>query len=105
MTNFSKKLLPIILALLIIASLVWYCFVYDRDFTRDMLLSQARTQSTSGNAKIASWWSVVGNPYGFLILYGIKEVPMSDLGKIPSLKDVIMILSKSKQRDSSIPII
>ena len=43
MTNFSKKLLPIILALLIIASLVWYCFVYDRDFTRDMLLSQART--------------------------------------------------------------
>ena len=56
MTNFSKKLLPIILALLIIASLVWYCFVYDRDFTRDMLLSQARTQSTSGNAKIASWF-------------------------------------------------
>ena len=56
MTNISKKLLPIILALLIIASLVWYCFVYDRDFTRDVLLGQARNQSTSGNAKIASWF-------------------------------------------------
>lgn len=56
MKNSSKRLVPILLALLIIASLVWYCFVYDRDFTRDMLLQQARYQSTSGNPKAASWF-------------------------------------------------
>ncbi len=51
-----RKLVPILLALLILASLVWYCFVYDRDFTRDMLLQQARYHSTSGNPSIASWF-------------------------------------------------
>lgn len=56
MKNSSKRIVPILLALLIIASLVWYCFVYDRDFTRDMLLNQARHQSTSGNPKVASWF-------------------------------------------------
>lgn len=56
MKNFAKTLVPILLALLIIASLLWYCFVYDRDFTRDMLLKQARYQSTSGNPRIASWF-------------------------------------------------
>lgn len=56
MKNFSKTIVPILLALLIIASLVWYCFVYDRDFTRDMLLQQARFHSTNGNPKIASWF-------------------------------------------------
>lgn len=56
MKNFWKTLVPILLALLIIASLLWYCFVYDRDFTRDMLLVQARRQSTNGNPKIASWF-------------------------------------------------
>ena len=56
MNHSLKKLLPILLVLLIIASLVWYCFVYDRDFTRDMLLQQARHQSTNGNPKVASWF-------------------------------------------------
>jgi len=56
MNHSLKKMLPILLVLLIIASLVWYCFVYDRDFTRDMLLQQARYQSTRGNPKIASWF-------------------------------------------------
>lgn len=56
MKNFWRTLVPILLALLIIASLVWYCFVYDRDFTRDMLLNQARHQSTNGNPKLASWF-------------------------------------------------
>jgi len=51
-----KIIVPLFLVLIIIASLVWYCFVYDRDFTRDMLLHQARNQSTSGNPKIASWF-------------------------------------------------
>lgn len=56
MRNFWKTFVPILLALLIIVSLAWYCFVYDRDFTRDMLLNQARYQSTIGNPKIASWF-------------------------------------------------
>ena len=56
MKNSLKTVVPILLALLIIASLVWYCFVYDRDFTRDMLLNQARYHSTNGNPKIASWF-------------------------------------------------
>lgn len=56
MSHSLKKLLPILLTLLIIASLVWYCFVYDRDFTRDMLLQQARNQATHGNPKVASWF-------------------------------------------------
>ena len=56
MNHSLKKLLPILLVLLILASLVWYCFVYDRDFTRDMLLQQARHQSTNGNPKVASFF-------------------------------------------------
>lgn len=51
-----KIIVPILLVILILASLVWYCFVYDRDFTRDLLLSQARYHSTHGNAKLSSWF-------------------------------------------------
>ena len=54
MKNFLKKLVPFTLGLLVIASLVWYGFVYDRDFTRDMLLQQARYQSTGGDPRVAS---------------------------------------------------
>ncbi len=56
MKNSLKKIVPILLALLIIASVFWYCFVYDRDFTRDMLLNQARFHSTRGNPRLASWF-------------------------------------------------
>lgn len=48
--------IPFLLVVLILASLFWYCFIYDRNFTRDMLLSQARYHSTDGNPKIASWF-------------------------------------------------
>lgn len=56
MNHSLKKIVPLFLALVILASLVWYCFVYDRDFTRDMLLNQARYHSTKGNPSIASWF-------------------------------------------------
>ena len=56
MNHSLKKLLPVLLVLLIIASLVWYCFVYDRDFTRDMLLLQARRLATNGKSESASWF-------------------------------------------------
>jgi len=49
-------IIPLLLAVLILASLFWYCFIYDRSFTRDMLLGQARYHSTDGNPKMSSWF-------------------------------------------------
>ena len=56
MKKTAKILVPIFLALLILASIVWYGFVYDRDFSRDMMLKQARVFSDNGNQAIASWF-------------------------------------------------
>ena len=56
MKNLFKKVLPVLLVLLILASIVWYCFIYDRNFTRDMLLGQARYHSTDGNPILSSWF-------------------------------------------------
>ena len=56
MKKVFKIIIPIILTLLILASIVWYCSVYDRNFTRDMLLSQARYLSTNGKPTAASWF-------------------------------------------------
>ena len=56
MKKLIRILVPILLAVLIIASLWWYLFVYDRDFTRDMLLEQARFHDLHGNSKISSWF-------------------------------------------------
>ena len=56
MKNVFKKILPVLLTLLILVSIVWYCFVYDRSFTRDMLISQARYLSTNGKSDAASWF-------------------------------------------------
>ena len=57
---FMKKVLkfvvPFFLVLVILASLVWYGFVYDREFTRDMMLKQARFFLSNGNHAIASWF-------------------------------------------------
>lgn len=51
-----RKIVPFLLVLVILASIAWYCFVYDRDFTRDMLLKQARYHSTEGSPELASWF-------------------------------------------------
>lgn len=56
MKKIMKKLIPFLLVILILASLVWYCFVFDRNFARDVLLSNARYFSTNGNQKIAAWF-------------------------------------------------
>ena len=56
MKKVMKTLIPILLVILILASLFWYCFVFDRNFTRDMLLAQARVFATNGNQKLASWF-------------------------------------------------
>ena len=54
MKKISKFLVPLLLALLILASIVWYLFIYDRAFTRDALLGQARFHDLHGNSKISS---------------------------------------------------
>ena len=55
MKKMFKILVTLILAALIIASVIWYLFVYDRAFTRDTLLNQARYQDSHGNPRISSW--------------------------------------------------
>ena len=56
MKKFFQFLVPFLLVVLILTSLFWYCFIYDRAFTRDMLLGQARYHSTEGNPRMASWF-------------------------------------------------
>ena len=54
MKKTAKFLLPLMLGMLIIASIVWYLFIYDRGFTRDTLLNQARYQDMHGNSRLSS---------------------------------------------------
>ena len=56
MKKAAKFLMPLVLGLLILASIVWYLFIYDRDFTRDTLLNQARYQNVHGNSRLSSWF-------------------------------------------------
>jgi len=56
MKKVLKIVVPILLVLLILFSIVWYGFVYDREFTRDMMLKQARFFLSNGNHAIASWF-------------------------------------------------
>ena len=54
MKKFIHFLVPLLLAIVIIVSTGWYLFVYDRDFTRDFLLSQARYNDLYGNSRLSS---------------------------------------------------
>lgn len=56
MKQFFKVFIPIVLALAIILCLCWYLFIYDREFTRDVLLHGARYFDAQGNYKAASWF-------------------------------------------------
>lgn len=56
MKKVLRILLPVLLSLAIIVCLVWYLFVYDRAFARDLLLNMARLSDTSGNHSIATWF-------------------------------------------------
>lgn len=56
MKKATRILVPLILGLFICASIIWYLFIYDRDFTRDTLLSQARFQDLHGNSQLSSWF-------------------------------------------------
>lgn len=56
MKKATRILVPLLLALFIIASVVWYLFVYDRVFTRDTLLGQARFHDLHGNSRMSAWF-------------------------------------------------
>lgn len=63
MKKVSKFLVPLLLGAMIVASIIWYLFIYDRNFTRDTLLSQARFHDTNGNSRISAWFYDAA--YGF----------------------------------------
>ena len=56
MKSSLKRILPILLAILVLCSVVWYLFVYDRVFTRDLLLWQARLCESNGRHSLAAWF-------------------------------------------------
>lgn len=51
-----RIVLPILFAIAILICSAWYLYVYDRDFTRDMLLYSARHFDSTGNHSLSSWF-------------------------------------------------
>ena len=54
MKRILKALVPLVLILGTLFSIGWYLLVYDREFTRDILISQARYFDARGNADFAT---------------------------------------------------
>ncbi len=55
MKRVLKRILPILLVIVVICSTAWYLLVYDPEFTRDMLLAQARYFESKGNHTASAW--------------------------------------------------
>ncbi len=51
-----KVIVPLLMACAILFSIGWYFLEYDPDFTRDLLLSQARKLEKNGNMSAAVWF-------------------------------------------------
>ena len=56
MKKVLRILLPILLIVTIIAGSIWYLFVYDREFTRDILLGCARICEDQGHNSLSTWF-------------------------------------------------
>ena len=56
MKKVFKVIIPIVLTLAILFCLGWYLFIYDKEFTRDMLLQGARYFESQGNHSLSSWF-------------------------------------------------
>lgn len=50
-----RRIVPLIVAIGIVFSIGWYLLIYDTNFTRDIILNQARYFDDNGNAAVASW--------------------------------------------------
>ena len=55
MKRTTKRILPILMGIAIIASMAWYLLVYDVGFTRDSLLFGARLLEQNGKHTAAAW--------------------------------------------------
>lgn len=51
-----RILTTVVLAVAILLCSAWYLFVYDREFTRDVLLSCARGMESTGSHNVAAWF-------------------------------------------------
>lgn len=56
MKRSAKRLLPIFLCVVILCSIIWYLFIYDRGFTHELLLGTARFFEDQGQHTIATWF-------------------------------------------------
>lgn len=56
MKKTTRFLVPLLLVIVIFAAVFWYLFDYDRAFTRDTLLAQARFNDEHGNSRLSSWF-------------------------------------------------
>ena len=50
-----RIIIPIVLCVVLVLFAAWYLLVYDQEFTRDILLTQARSFERAGNHKAAAW--------------------------------------------------
>lgn len=51
-----KIIVPILMAIAVVLCIGWYFLKYDTDFTRDLLVNQARRFESSGNHRMATWF-------------------------------------------------
>ncbi len=56
MKKIVKWILPLVLVIALVASAVWYMFVYDRDTVQDFLVAMARNCAEDGNFEGATWF-------------------------------------------------
>ena len=54
MKKVLRVLVPLLLVIALLGSLIWYIFVYDRTFTRDLLLTGARFSADTGYKNLSS---------------------------------------------------
>lgn len=56
MKRIIKILVPILLVLIVLASIFWYLLIYDRGFTQNLILNRARAAEQRGNYKTSTWY-------------------------------------------------
>lgn len=55
MNKALRIIIPIMLCIILLCLSAWYLLIYDQEFTRDILLSQARYFEKTGNHKVSTW--------------------------------------------------
>ena len=51
-----RTLVPLLLAVAVLVSMAWYLLIYDREFTKEMILWTARTLEEDGRHDAAAWF-------------------------------------------------